>query len=780
MVRSVHSPLDRSQNHTHVSSSASSPSLPSDNQAHTSARNINRVTLGSGEGSNPFASGVVYRLPSTALSHSGSLSPLTSSSLSTPPSSPSSSLSSIPSISPVRGPPPVPSFWHGTSFTSVLRMQRLQYQALFLCGLAVLLVIGIGSMKLYNRPVRTPIVGSSTPHDDALKATTKPSMNRHGMGIPDDAPLNLKDTEDTKKHLDQDLPSFPFESALEKLLAVLDANRSSSSSFDGAPSADSLRTFHKLVIDDYLKFHRKANSPTTSHNCKHTKCLIARVDQSPTHGLGDRMRGIVTSYFLAVMTRRVFMIEWKTPLPVAHALYPWTSKTELIGQDSLRASSAWAVGPKKMDGGDSMSGKDKHRGSRPHAIDDGIITVNNFTYSFIGDDPDFVLDDYMTGDFVRKIREHTARLTSTKCCCCRYPLTPTITMSEYDDLRKEQREKGEGHIPLFDTKTGSRHFRLITNGNLYHTEHKYANVHTLYMDSVPAPNVTRWFQPPLYRKARNKLLKKLSILINLRDAVAMTSLHVIPLILQAIFTPSQALRARIAELMPPALKRTGLKGYIAVHARLGYGLEEEAMDASRFNLESKGLSVKAMAECFAWHVVKLANNPNSGSDIFSSDNSPSSRSSSNGNGWSKISKRITVFVATDTPQFRTMFAEAMVKVASDLAQGNQGNMSTANVMPSFHVVTMHDLVPVHIRDITKKQADYAKAVNDLLDTFVDLFLLGHATTLVHLESGFSDLAMWMGCSTSRVVVSRDTCAERYGIGIATVKAATHDTDGYHI
>lgn len=661
-------------------------------------------------------------------------------------------------------------------------MQKLKVSVVFLLGMAFLFVMVINSTSLYNRPVRTPIVGSSTPQDNASTNTPKPPLSQNDIVVPDDSLLNLNSTDEQVTNLDKDRPAFPFESALETLLAVVAANKSSLSSLNGAPSTDALRTFHSLVIENYLKFHRKANSPHTSHNCKHTKCLIARVDESPTHGLGDRMRGIVTSYFAAVMTGRVFMIDWKTPLPVTHALYPWTTDIEVLERGSLPTSSASAVGPHKTDNEERERGQDKRLGSRRHAIDDGFVTVNNFTYSFIGDDMDFVLGDEINEDLVKKLKEYTARLTSTKCCCCRYPLSPTITVHDYEVLLKQQKEKGQSDIPLIDPKTQNHHFRMVTNGNLYHTELKYANVHTLYMDSVPAPNVTRWFQPPPYRKAGNKLLNKLSTEIKLRDAIAMTALHVIPLILQAIFTPSQALRARIAERMPLELKRTGWRDYIAVHARLGYGLEEESLDAGRFDLELKGLSVKAMAECFASKVMKLGDNPNSKSDHSSSTFSPLSRSSANGNAWShkKKKKTITVFVATDTPQFRTMFADAMEKAANDISQGNRDNMSTADVVHSFNVVAIDDLVPVHIRDITMKQADKEKAVNDLLDTFVDLFLLGRAGTLVHLESGFSDLAMWMGCSTRRVVMSRDTCAERYGTGTASVKTITHDIDGNQI
>lgn len=399
-------------------------------------------------------------------------------------------------------------------------------------------------------------------------------------------------------------PRFPFESAYEYF--------SSSPLF--TKHHRSIAVFRKHVISNYVRFHHNEN---TRDKCERAKCLISRVDESPTHGLGDHLRAIVMAYFLSVMTNRVFLIDWNFPVPITHVLYPWTNHSQ---------------------------------------------NFVNFTYAY---DP-----------------------KSTSCCCCRFPLTPT-----HNDLSEVSRKE---------------HARLITNASLYDMEKHFESIHSLYMDSVTKPDLSRWFAAPVERIKSNRLLRVLSKKID----PPLPSPIAIPLILQTLFTPSNELRAHIQKrspldlLEPPDMDR---RSYIAVHARLGYFEKVKSEDQKRFDLSRRGLSVERMAECFASKVH-----------------------------FKSAPETDTVFVATDTPRFRPPFITHMKVLRKEMK-----------------VRFIEDFSPVHVMKIGPKKS------NQLMDTFVDLFLLSRARIVVHMRSGFSNLAIWMGCLQQRSMISQEECATSF-------------------
>lgn len=403
--------------------------------------------------------------------------------------------------------------------------------------------------------------------------------------------------------LSRPLPAFRFESASHQILS--DPNTTVS---------HSLRSFHQLVVKDYLQWHarkraayqaaiRRASSPRSTNAPRPPRMLVLRSDLSLTHGLGDRFRAIITAYLLAVLSNRLLLIDWRKPIPL---------------------STAFASPP-------------------------GV----NFTY-----------DDFLA------------------------PSHP------YDDS-------------------------AIIQGNYYHiSDSVHVNVTTLFLDSVPRPNITRWFVPPPSRKSANKLLQRLSLLHPLPPCRA------IPILFRALFTPTPALRIALNRRLhtpPIATLDAEYMPYVAIHARLGYGLGEIKKDASRFDLARSGTTLHGMAKCFANSAMQLSNEIHKG---YKSKRH-----------W----YRPHFFLATDTPSFRPLVAQEL-----------------GNKMPSS-VLTYVDADVKHVRELQVSAHD---DIGMFMDMFVDVFLLSWSNALLNLRSGFSDLAVWMGGVCNQRVVTYKECAQK--------------------
>lgn len=386
---------------------------------------------------------------------------------------------------------------------------------------------------------------------------------------------------------------FPYEYLSAQTLAAGDPH-----------VAQSIAAFQKLVIDNYVSWHTRTRASYEAARVKGRlikppRLLVVRSDLSLTHGLGDRFRGIVTAYFLAVLSRRLFLIDWRAPIPLSLAF----------------------VSPSEA----------------------------NFTYD--------------------------------------ETLAP--------------------HYPFNDS--------FVVQGNYYHMSDYYkTNVTTLFLDSVPKPNVTRWFNPPERRRRDNWLLNRLAKYKELEPCV------VIPLIFRALFRPTPLLRTtlghRINQRQMKALKISDGTPFMAIHARLGYGLGEIQTDSGRFDLQRSGTSMLGMARCFVDAVAAHVE-------------------------WSTPSSEPRVFLATDTPEFRPL-------VSTELAKR----------VPKAHLVSM-DADVKHVRDLSAKTQ---KDIDSFMDTFVDVFLLSSASVLFNLRSGFSDLAVWMGATCRQHLITYEHCSNKFG------------------
>eukprot|EP00172_Hildenbrandia_rubra_P000726 Plantae.Rhodophyta-Hildenbrandia_rubra.ctg14.p1 GENE.Plantae.Rhodophyta-Hildenbrandia_rubra.ctg14~~Plantae.Rhodophyta-Hildenbrandia_rubra.ctg14.p1 ORF type:complete len:458 (-),score=48.16 Plantae.Rhodophyta-Hildenbrandia_rubra.ctg14:1283-2656(-) len=80
------------------------------------------------------------------------------------------------------------------------------------------------------------------------------------------------------------------------------------------PLAEQEPLTHYRLIDDYTKWHRK--------NRHSGKKLVWRCPQRFCGGLGDRIRSLVLTYFVAVVNERVFLIDWNDPVPLSDLLVP--------------------------------------------------------------------------------------------------------------------------------------------------------------------------------------------------------------------------------------------------------------------------------------------------------------------------------------------------------------------------------------------------------------------------------------------------------------------------
>lgn len=391
------------------------------------------------------------------------------------------------------------------------------------------------------------------------------------------------------------VPVFPFERANVQELA-----------HGNATMMRSIKTFERLAITDYTEWHALTRNALeialAEKSPKHPpRLLVVRSDLSLTHGLGDRFRGIVSAYFIAVLSRRLLLIDWTAPIPLTTVF----------------------ISPSQA----------------------------NFTY-----DP---------------------------------RLLPSV--APYNDSQ-------------------------VVSGNYYYqTDTHHVNTTTLFLDSVPLPNVTRWFTAPEYRRQNNFLLHRLSRLHPLPPCVA------IPLVLRNLFQSTPELQAAIRQrLLTPTLQKlisVNNEPYIALHARLGYGLGELEKDARRFDLQRAGTSLRGMARCFVDTALAHSNQ-------YSSSSAPQ------------------FFLATDTPEFQPL-------VASELA----ARLPTATL-------AYVDVDVKHLRDLS---VDVGHDVATFMNTFLDLFLMSSATSIINLRSGFSDLAVWMGALCNQYVVTHDECAEKYGI-----------------
>lgn len=226
---------------------------------------------------------------------------------------------------------------------------------------------------------------------------------------------------------------------------------------------------------------------------------------------------------------------------------------------------------------------------------------------------------------------------------------------------------------------------------------------------MPRPNVAALIRAANREPPLRDCLKHYRGLSGLQDE------DVFPLIMQALFTPSGALRDRMRLVMRGGGGIRALGGgeeemeggvgeglvdvnkpYVAIHARLGYGVGEIRTAGRRFRLENYGVDMTAMGECFAQKAWEMARR-NGVSDRF--------------------------YLATDTIEFRDV-----------LYAGLRRRMERAVLMFGEWDVK-------HVRDLKGGDED---DLDRYVNTFVEVLLLAGGLGIIHLRSGFADLAIWMG------------------------------------
>ncbi|PXF49607.1 hypothetical protein BWQ96_00677 [Gracilariopsis chorda] len=195
-----------------------------------------------------------------------------------------------------------------------------------------------------------------------------------------------------------------------------------------------------------------------------------------------------------------------------------------------------------------------------------------------------------------------------------------------------------------------------------------------------------------------------------------------PLIFKALLRPSAALRKMMAEIIdkhnrfaPSRLWKQGPlkridtgKPFISVHARLGYGVAEYI---KRFKSQMSGRTMESVAECMAQIAMRLAKREN-------------------------VTHPPRFYLATDTEQFRLMFKTALMRMDRQ-----------AKVMYGTWVMK-------HVKEMQGHTTDDLRLFRY---TFMDLYIMSKGEAILRSNSGFPNLAVWMGGIPSQMGFNINDC-----------------------
>lgn len=172
--------------------------------------------------------------------------------------------------------------------------------------------------------------------------------------------------------------------------------------------------------------------------------------------------------------------------------------------------------------------------------------------------------------------------------------------------------------------------------------------------------------------------------------------------------------AKVSTILNGANKR---RPYISVHARIGVGVGEEP--AGRF--KEIGRKMKIAALCLASRAVRVA--------------------------YMSGSPALPIFLATDTPEFRTIF-ETVVRNISH---------NRVNVLNGQWGVT-HLNKLLYGRSLTRRDIERDRKV--VRNSYMDLLMLGHSQHIIALYSSFPRLAFALGNAESIVELKNEVCLEK--------------------
>lgn len=160
--------------------------------------------------------------------------------------------------------------------------------------------------------------------------------------------------------------------------------------------------------------------------------------------------------------------------------------------------------------------------------------------------------------------------------------------------------------------------------------------------------------------------------------------------------------------------------YIAVHARIGTGVGE--FPAVRF--KEIGQQLRVAAKCLASRAVRLA---------FFSGSPP-----------------YPIFLATDTPEFRELFAQTVANMSQNRIDMVSGNW---DVIHSNKIGHPH-LSKARPRSAQSEADEERKA---MVGSYMDLIMLGHAEHIIALYSSFPRLALALGTAEMLAEVRNEIC-----------------------
>ncbi len=176
-----------------------------------------------------------------------------------------------------------------------------------------------------------------------------------------------------------------------------------------------------------------------------------------------------------------------------------------------------------------------------------------------------------------------------------------------------------------------------------------------------------------------------------------------PLVFRALFKATSELRDRVEDFVTEGNDIS--ERFIGIHVRLGGDTREEK--SKRFKSD---LTLQESATCAAQTALEMAKARGIWPPRF--------------------------FLACDTVKFRSVLREAMKEEDSNA------------------VLMFGEWKVKHVRHLNEeKDEDYDAFIN----TFLDLLILSHADSLLHMRSGFANLARWMGGIQPELIFHNTNC-----------------------
>lgn len=377
------------------------------------------------------------------------------------------------------------------------------------------------------------------------------------------------------------------------------------------------RKFDRVIgylITRYMAFHKAQRFNNSARK-------LIYIGQGNHQGFGDRFRGILNAYELAVFSQRVLLISWREPFPLK-AVFVSAPGVELMYDP---------VDPGPLPITRSVRKELRRRGVEPPKKKEGELP---------------------------SCGAHLPHL------CTRDH--PGMLLSDMKD------------VVIRSEATANVHFLL-----------KALRKH-------PAPELTQ-------------LTDALAEWQSVRGSHRLR-ISIYTLMFRALLRPSPDLISRLShmpralrEMVPPRLRPPGdpgknSPGYIAVHARLGYGIGEGMTYSGRFNLTQKGASLRLVAACLAKAASEAADDAD-------------------------LPEPQTFYLATDTKAFSKVFRKEIRRWSRGAVLREMGGRV------------------VHSNMMREGSRENRRM---FVETGVELFFLAGGERLVSLPSGFSNLAKYLG------------------------------------